>query len=199
MKHSISEEDFEVPSEMEETQSITKNAQHSPKTKTSKLWLDKGFVKENDPLFDNLNLIKKSTTQRVIRGNISAVSPNRQENNYKSNMNIACEEDSLKVSFCEFMDKMGLQGHKISTGRRIEYKRNRIQSFNDGEFKLVPLLRKVSWDPTCTKESNIENKHKRKVSFFNEIESEDEQEDSVSNENSASNFVVTIGDVSPGR
>jgi len=52
---------------MEETQSVKKNKVYSPKTKSSKLSLDKGFVKEKDEFMADLAFIKKSSTQRFFR------------------------------------------------------------------------------------------------------------------------------------
>ena len=99
----------------------------SPKTKTSKLWVDKGYLKFND-MEELLHTWK-----------------------YKSSNDILQHKENEKISFSHFIrNKFG----KENDSKVIQPKmwRKRIQSFNN-EFKLLPLLRKVSCepDPTCGK------------------------------------------------
>lgn len=126
MLFGFSEEDSEVPSEMEDTKTNTKNTVHSPKTKISKLLLDKGYVKENDPLFEDRSLINKASTQRVIRETTIKSFPTSKWINKKSVFNIYKEENYPILNFVDFMNKMGLKNPNNSSGRRKKYTRNRF-------------------------------------------------------------------------
>eukprot|EP00343_Euplotes_focardii_P001912 CAMPEP_0205803780 /NCGR_PEP_ID=MMETSP0205-20121125/6521_1 /ASSEMBLY_ACC=CAM_ASM_000278 /TAXON_ID=36767 /ORGANISM="Euplotes focardii, Strain TN1" /LENGTH=109 /DNA_ID=CAMNT_0053072375 /DNA_START=1122 /DNA_END=1451 /DNA_ORIENTATION=- len=108
------------------------------------------------------------------------------------------------ISYSEYMDQMALNDQTQVQERKGSYQRKRIKSFHNEEFKLVKLLRKVSQEPTCTGNCNVgilknssSRKKERKVSFF--LNHEEEEEASVSDEHGDNNFVVTIGDVSPGK
>ena len=208
MKLSNWEEEFDVPCEFEETQSTEKNMVKSPKTKSSKLWLDKGFVKENDDIFEGISFINKSSTQRIFRNPKNNPSSLGFENNCKSSVNLWKKIESPVMGFKEEIDLFEQQEQTKPNERRMAYQRKRIQSFNNEEFMLVPLLRKVSWDPTSADNTNLRSalkssspeKKLRKVSFNLEIdEGEENDENSVSDEPEDKNFLVTIGDVFPGK
>lgn len=122
---------MDVPEERDIEIGTKKKNVSSPKTKTSKLWIDKGHLKIND-MEELLHTCK-----------------------YKSSNNIIVKKEDPKLSFGNFIKDKFWDNENEKENIQLKPCRKRILSFNN-EFQLVPLLRKVSCepDPTCGK-SNI--------------------------------------------
>lgn len=91
--------------------------------------------------------------------------------------------------------------------KRIIQQRKRIKSFNT-EFKLVPLLRKVSMEPTssdksvasCMRKEFTMRKNKQVSFVVDEDESDkNKEDDSVSDDANDNQVIITVGDCSPGH
>lgn len=117
-------DDLDVPEERDIEVGTTRKNVSSPKTKTSKLCFDKGYMKLGDKE-KFLHACKFQSSVNVLFG-----VENRAEN----------FAGSVKT-------REALRKH--ATDVKLKNYRKRLQSL-DNEFKLVPLLRKVSYEPDPT-------------------------------------------------
>lgn len=87
---------------------------------------------------------------------------------------------------------------------QAQIQRKRIKSFSNTDFKLVPLLRKVSCEPDTSNASlkfspaPDARKFDRKCGR-EEFAIYDDEEDSISDDEVEDNIVITVGDVLPAK
>lgn len=178
MNHFLFEDDLEVPDEGDSKVSSDSKQVGSPKTKSSKLWLDKGFLKEKDRAFF--------------------------AESWRSSQNVWSPLIKNKSSFWDLMDKIQQASSKYRVRHKKLNSRKRIMSAS-GDFKLIPLLRKVSCEPDTSNASygfnhnpvlrkNLNQPVRNACVVFNEDDS------SISdNDDNLIAPVITVGDVSPAE
>lgn len=171
---------MDVPDETDCLSPTDRNRIDSPKTKSSKLCFDKGYLKAKDKdLFIEGYKWKSS---------VDICSPLRKDSTEFGNlMKVINQESSRKV-----------------VPQRSAFQRKRIKSFNN-EFKLLPLLRKVSWDPATSNASQYNNAcgGRMHIEEFKEAVNLTpmfkDDENSISDDVWDEPFIVTVNDISPAK
>lgn len=182
MSQLIFDDNMEVPEEREVCLPSERRETTSPRTKASKLWLDKGYVKQQDK--SNFILVSKC----------------------KSSINV-CTPLKSDTSNCSDLLKMIRAGsNKHFLHEQAHEHRSRINSVSGTGFQLVPLLRKVSWEPDSSFTSlkfgptPDGRSFDRSLMIENVPIYDDGQEDSDSiSDESLRCVVITIGDVQPAK
>lgn len=196
MKISQPQEDCDIPLEFEETEQVSKQSVQSPKTKSSKLSLDKGHVRKEHDCFFNFDFFHHSATERVIgTNNLFTQSKSKYSSHKSSNVLWVGQDLDSPREGCS-PNKAVLEESK-GTGRWDKLARGRTQSSNSEEFKLVPLLRKVSREPPARlpEASPAGQRYSWQISF----DENDEGSVSSHGETEDKNVLVTMGDVSPSN
>lgn len=168
MNQNFQDECFEVPDERDLDLPTDRKEVTSPSPKSSKLCVDKGFVKVED-LESFCNTSKYKSSQNVL-------SPLAK--NHASNFGDAVMKSNPK---------------------RMDARRVRVNSVSN-EFKLVPLLRKVS----CTPDETDDNRDSKlgcgeRPTYFEKkyLANIEASENSISEE--SEDVVITVGDVLPAN
>jgi hypothetical protein len=143
MKLSNCEDEFDIPCELEGNLQVNKNLIESPTTNSSKLCVDKGFVTDRGSEFFVGHHLYKSENIDVDYESPEALDELVVAKQRKSSHNLSNHLVFSGPDFFDIMKKMRLNKSKRPQEGRTFKGRKRIMSYNK-EFKLVPLLRRMS-------------------------------------------------------
>jgi hypothetical protein len=143
MKLSNCEDEFDIPCELEGNQHVNKDNIESPTTNSSKLCMDKGFVTDRESEFFVGQELYKSHNIDEAYDSPESLDEHVVGKQRKSSHNIINHLVFSGPDFVDIMKKMRLNKSRKPQEKRTFKGRKRIMSYNK-EFKLVPLLRRMS-------------------------------------------------------
>jgi hypothetical protein len=143
MKLSNFEDEFGIPCELEGNQTVNKNRIESPTTNSSKLCMDKGFVTDRESEFFVGNQLYESHNIDAVFDSPESLDEHAFAKQRKSSHNLSNHLVFSGPNYFDIMKRMRLKKSRRPKEERSFKGRKRIMSCNK-EFKLVPLLRRMS-------------------------------------------------------